>query len=112
MFFKNFSKENHLIIYDRYIYEFFYQQIYYFLPEKFLFILKIINYPGIKSYFLFGNSIDIYSRKKELSSNDIDYQIKTFKKNDKKYKLNVSFLNSTEMSKKEIIQNLIKDLQI
>ena len=66
MFFKNFSKENHLIIYDRYIYEFFYQQIYYFLPEKFLFILKIINYPGIKSYFLFGNSMDIYSRKKRI----------------------------------------------
>ena len=112
MFFKNFSKDNHLIIYDRYIYDFFYQQIYYFLPDKLLSILKIINFPGIKSYFLFGNSMEIYSRKKELSSNDIEYQINTFKKIDKKYKLNVSFLNSTEMSKKEILQNLIKDLQL
>ena len=99
IFFKNFSKDNHLIIYDRYIYEFFYQQIYYSLPDKLLLFFKIYELSWNQILFPLWKFKRNISEKKELPTKYIEDQINNFIKKNKKFKLNVSLLNTTEMRK-------------
>ncbi len=102
------SRKKILIVYDRHIYEMAYQQTYSKLSKKLLLLLSKISFRPIINFFIYGNSKIIYLRKKELSVDEINFQINAFVNVDKKYFLMSKKINNS----KDISRSLKKTFEI
>ena len=99
------SRKKILIVYDRHIYEMAYQQTYSKLSKKLLLLLSKISFRPIINFFVYGNSKIIYLRKKELSVDEINFQINEFINVDKRY-----FLMSKKINNSKDISRSLKKI--
>ncbi len=106
-----FSKKRTLYIYDRYFFEFAYQQTFAKLPLNLLYFFKFFSRDANHNIFIYADPKIITQRKKELHSKDIEDQIIKYKKVDKKFKLNTVFIDTTNMSTYKSAMHLISNLR-
>lgn len=102
------SRKKILIVYDRHIYEMAYQQTYSKLSKKLLLLISKISFRPIINFFIYGDSRIIFFRKKELSIDEINFQINEFINIDKKYFLMSKKINNS----KDISKSLKKTFKI
>ena len=109
--FSFFSKKRTLHIYDRYFFEFAYQQTFAKLPLNLLYFFKFFSRDVNHNIFIYADPKIIIQRKKELHSKDIEDQIIKYNKIDKKFKLNTVFIDTTNMNSYESAMFLISNFR-
>ena len=105
-----FSKNKTLYIYDRYVFEFGYQQTFAKLPKMLLGFLKYIAVKPSINYFLSADSKIIVSRKSELEEHDIDVQNLSFKQLDQRHNLDSVFIDTGFLNQKAAADEVLRIL--
>lgn len=91
-----FSRSKRLIVFDRYAFEFGYQQTFGQLPNFMIHLTKLVYKKPLLNTFVFADPSIIKQRKDELSEVDIQYQIDKYKEVDIKYKVGSYFLDTSK----------------
>lgn len=105
-----FSRTKTLYIYDRYVFEFGYQQTFSKLPLRLLRFLKYISLKPSVNYFLSADSKIIISRKSELKKSEIDVQNSSFKELDQRHSLDSVFIDTGLLNQKAAADKVLRCL--
>lgn len=107
----NFSRKDHLLIYDRFVLEFAYQQTFSKMPKIARRWLTLVAEQPMPGYFIYAAPHVIRIRKPELEEHEIVNQIDKFSLIDKEMKLGTEFIDSSEMRPSEVCNEILKKLR-
>ncbi len=99
-----------LVVFDRYAFEFGYQQTFRQLPKPMIRLINILYKKPSLSTFVYANPDIIMERKDELTETEIRYQVDEFKLIDLKHKIRSYFLDTSNITIKEGADLLLVEL--
>lgn len=105
-----FRRTRRLVVFDRYAFEFGYQQTFRQLPKPMIRLINILYKKPSLSIFVYANPDVIRERKDELTDAEIRYQVDEYKVIDLKYKIRSYFLDTTDLTIKDGADLLLVEL--
>lgn len=93
-----FSRRKKLVIYDRYAFEFGYQQTFRRLPNFVLRWISLTYKKPLLNVFVYADPDVIKQRKNELGKSEIEYQVNRYQQIDARYKIGSYFLDTSEIT--------------